>query len=42
VAIDGISRKRPAALGGEHKGRIGKLAAQLAQRADLIAAERVR
>ena len=30
--VDGVGRERAAALGGEHKRRIGELPAQLAQR----------
>jgi len=36
-----IGRERPAALGGEHEGTVGVLAAQLAKGADLVATQRV-
>jgi hypothetical protein len=39
-AVDRIRHERAAAFGGEHKGAVGKLPAQLAQRSHLVAAER--
>jgi hypothetical protein len=41
-AVDGVGCERAAARGGEHKSRIGKFAAQLAQRPQLVAAQRMR
>jgi hypothetical protein len=40
-AVDRIGRERAAALGGEDEGAVGELLAQLAQDADLVAAERM-
>jgi hypothetical protein len=39
--VDAIRRERAAALGGEDKGAVGELAAQLAQGSHLVAAERM-
>jgi hypothetical protein len=40
--VDGIGRERSAALGGEDERRVWALPPQIAQRADLVAAERMR
>jgi hypothetical protein len=40
-AVDGIRRERATALGGEDKGRIRGLPAQLAQGSHLVASQRM-
>jgi hypothetical protein len=40
--VDGVGRERTAALGGKDERTVGELPAQLTQRPDLVAAERVR
>jgi hypothetical protein len=40
--VDGIGRERSAALGGEDERPVWALPPQLAQRADFVAAERMR